>query len=270
MHHIVPRYLKGSNHSSNLIRLTYRQHILAHLLLYRKHKNIEDLTAYKLMKSTPEQRKSILSKMVGERHKLSGHIQRLGRQNAESNWINQIKTKDSLSRGGKRAGQIAKETGQVYTIRTEESSRQGGITAGNMAKLKGQIQSLSKYKGKYVLIDPFGIEYQHLFQMESTLGISSKVLNTRCRQNSGGYSRRLKTTEELALAYSNVEICTRIHIRTKDVLPKKVKPSKYIFIDDSNEEFEDIEKLALKHNISKNQVRSRCLRKNCGFSIKYK
>ena len=66
--HIVPRYMGGTNALSNLIALTYRQHILAHLLLYRKYKNIEDLTAYRLMKSLPEERKSIICKMIGERH----------------------------------------------------------------------------------------------------------------------------------------------------------------------------------------------------------
>lgn len=42
-HHIVPRCVGGTNESSNLVRLTYREHIHAHLLLakiYPTHKKI--------------------------------------------------------------------------------------------------------------------------------------------------------------------------------------------------------------------------------------
>lgn len=270
-HHIVPRYAGGTNDISNLIVLTYRQHILAHLLLYRKYKNIEDLTAYKLMKSLPEERKSIICKMIGERHKQSGHIYELGRKNAETNWINEIKTKESLSKGGKRAGQIAKESGQVYTIRTEEGSRKGGITQGNIAKESGQIQSLSKYKGKHVLIDPDGNEYQHVFQMEQALGINRDTLTSRCKAGSFGFSRRPKTQDELESRYSNVEISYGTQTQNKDQRKSAcIKESKYIFIDNELEEFTDIRDLAKKHNIASNQARSRCARGNCGFSRKHK
>lgn len=186
MHHIIPRYMGGENTNTNLIKLTYRQHILAHLLLYRKYRNIEDLTAYRLMSSLPQERKSIISKMIGERHKKSGHIQELGRKNKETGWINSIKTYESLSRGGKEAGRIAKDTGQIQSIRSEESCRRGGITQGNKAKESGQIQSLAKYKGKYVFITPDGIEYQHIFQMERDLGINRSILRSRCRQGHFG------------------------------------------------------------------------------------
>ena len=205
VHHIIPKYLGGLNCTSNLIRLTYRQHILAHLLLYRKYRNIEDLTAYRLMKSLPDERKSIISKLIGEQHKQSGHIYALGKKNAETNWINNIKTAESLSRGGKRAGQIAKETGQIYTIRTTESSRKGGITQGNIAKESGQIQQLGKYKGIYVLILPDGREFQHAFQAATATGLSAKTILYRCKQNNLGYTRRPKTQEELDARWTHTE-----------------------------------------------------------------
>lgn len=270
-HHIIPRYMKGTNEPSNLIVLTYRQHILAHLLLYRKYKNIEDITAYRMMRSFPEERKSIICKMIGERHKQTGHIYLLGKKNAETGWINLIKTPESLRKGGINAGKIAKETGQILTIRTEETSRKGGITQGNIAKNSGQIQSLAKYKGKYVLIDPEGNEYQHAFQMERILGINRSTLTKRCRSGSFGYSRRLKTEEELSHSYLDIELSYGTFVENKDTKPTvHTKQSKYIFIDSEQEEFTDINALAKKHNISKNQARSRCVRGNCGFSIKHK
>ena len=136
----------------NIIVLSYRQHVLAHLLLYRMYHNPEDLCAYRLMKSLSSDRKQEIGRMIGAKHVRSGHIQRLGQKNKDSNWINEIKTQESLSRGGKKSGQIAKESGQILTIKTETSCRNGGIMAGNLAKEKGQIQRLGKYRGIYVYV----------------------------------------------------------------------------------------------------------------------
>ena len=196
-HHIVPKHIGGTNNDSNLIKLTYRQHILAHLLLYRVYRRPEDLAAYTLMRGLSVSRKQEIGKMIGERHKLSGHIYRLGNDNKESGWINSIKTPESLSKGGRIAGKIAVDTGQIYSIKSEESCRQGGITQGNVAKESGQIQSLGKRKGLYVLIMPSGIEFQHAFEAEIATGIPAKTIIGRCKQNSLGYSRRPKTQEEL-------------------------------------------------------------------------
>ena len=38
-HHIIPKSLGGSNDSSNLVKLTARQHYIAHLLLYKIYKD---------------------------------------------------------------------------------------------------------------------------------------------------------------------------------------------------------------------------------------
>jgi hypothetical protein len=189
-HHIIPKYLGGDNGISNLIKLTYRQHILAHLLLYRKYKNIEDLTAYKLMKSLPQERKSLICKMIGEKHKITGHIYILGNKNKETNFINFIKTKESLSLGGKIAGKIAKESGQILNIRTKESCIKGGKT--------------SKYKSKFVMIVPDGTEFLFVFQAAKYMNISNNKLICRCKENACGYSRRLKTENELKIKFTGI------------------------------------------------------------------
>jgi hypothetical protein len=205
VHHIVPRHMGGSDEISNLIRLTYRQHILAHLLLFRKYRKIEDWTAYKLMTSCTGERKSIISKMIGERHKLSGHIYALGAKNRETGHINAIKTKESLRKGGLRGGQIARETGHIYTIRTQESSSLGGKISGAIATSNGQIQKLGKYKGIYVLIMPDGTEFQHAFQAVEYMDVPKEKIIDWCRNNRFGYSRREKTQEELESRWANIE-----------------------------------------------------------------
>lgn len=41
-HHIVPRSLGGSNNKSNIVRLTAREHFIAHMLLYKHYRKTED------------------------------------------------------------------------------------------------------------------------------------------------------------------------------------------------------------------------------------
>lgn len=45
-HHIIPRYLGGSDDPSNLVELTVEQHAEAHRLLYEQHGNWQDYVAW--------------------------------------------------------------------------------------------------------------------------------------------------------------------------------------------------------------------------------
>lgn len=204
-HHIIPKHIGGDNSESNIILLTYRQHTLAHLLLYRVYGRFEDLTAYRLMRGLEPDRKTAISKMIGQRHKESGHIYELGRKNVESGFLASIRTTESCSKGGKVGGRIAKDTGQILSIRTDEGSRLGGEIAGRYATERGQIQKLGKYKGLYVLISPDGEEFQHVFQMSESLGILNRKLVDWCKNNRHGYSRRKKTQDELDNRWSDVK-----------------------------------------------------------------
>lgn len=196
-HHITPKHMGGSDDESNMIVLTYRQHTLAHLLLYRVFKRKEDKFAYRLMRRLDKDRKVAIGRMIGEKHKDSGHIYELGRKNVESGFFASIRTKETCSAGGKIGGAIARDTGQILSIRTHEGSVLGGKRAGELATKRNQIQGLGKYKGLYVLIDTQGNEYQHMFQMVEIIKIDKNKLLDWCENNRFGYSRRPKTKEEL-------------------------------------------------------------------------
>jgi len=45
-HHIIPRYLGGSDDPSNLVELTVEKHAEAHRLLYEQHGNWQDYVAW--------------------------------------------------------------------------------------------------------------------------------------------------------------------------------------------------------------------------------
>jgi hypothetical protein len=58
LHHIVPRYLGGGNERENLIRLSLKDHTLAHYVLWRWKGNLQDRVAY-LMKGGQTERGNI-------------------------------------------------------------------------------------------------------------------------------------------------------------------------------------------------------------------
>ena len=54
-HHIIPRYMGGNNSNQNLVHLSFRDHILAHYILWRIYGNVEDKIAYKMMNGQTEE-----------------------------------------------------------------------------------------------------------------------------------------------------------------------------------------------------------------------
>lgn len=55
-HHILPRSMGGSNEADNLVKLTGREHWIAHLLLYKIHKNSQTAHACHMMAMKCEER----------------------------------------------------------------------------------------------------------------------------------------------------------------------------------------------------------------------
>lgn len=59
VHHIIPKHTNGTDSEENLVRLTIKEHILAHFLLWKITHNINDLRAMYMLgaKLSKEQRK---------------------------------------------------------------------------------------------------------------------------------------------------------------------------------------------------------------------
>ena len=49
IHHIIPKYLGGTDDPSNLVELTVEQHAEAHRLLYEQHGNWQDKVAWRAL-----------------------------------------------------------------------------------------------------------------------------------------------------------------------------------------------------------------------------
>ena len=102
-HHIVPRYAGGSDDEDNLVKVTYKQHIFLHKVLFALYRNPQDLAAVRLMSSIKEDKKFILCSMAG---KIGGA------KNRDSGWIRQLGMEY-----GYLNGKANVESGQLDRIR---------------------------------------------------------------------------------------------------------------------------------------------------------
>lgn len=94
--------------------------------------------------------------------------------------------------GGKIAGQKNKESGHIYKIAAENQE-----LATNCKKLSG----------KFMYIDPDGIEYHCAADMvDKYPECTNRVLASRCKKGNMGFSRREKTSEELEWCKQQKEI----------------------------------------------------------------
>jgi hypothetical protein len=136
-HHIVPKHLKTGD--ERVVALTMRQHALAHLLLWKIGGRTQDYIAYKFLKGLKDAATHRL--LCG----LGGKIQ--GPRNAQTNFINEIKTPTSLSLGGKKAVEYNRKKGRGPYFDPEshlKAATKGGQVQGLKNALSGHLFEISK------------------------------------------------------------------------------------------------------------------------------
>jgi len=147
-HHIVPRHAGGLDDISNIVQLTYRQHILAHLLLWKIYDKLEDEAAYKFMKGIATEEKKLLFSRLG------GKAQ--SKINADTGHIQKIQKEVDWSTNGKRTANICKER-KVNAffdpvLRTKIAS-QGGKVQGKINAESGHLARIAKLPRKRKMSD---------------------------------------------------------------------------------------------------------------------
>jgi len=96
-HHIIPRYMKGDNSNENLVYLPFKKHILAHYILWRMYKNIEDKIAYKMMSGQTEEGRILKQTLAIKRSNESNKIEKIKELFKDKNKVKEIikKRKDT-------------------------------------------------------------------------------------------------------------------------------------------------------------------------------
>lgn len=147
-HHIIPRHCDGDDNISNIVKLTFRQHILAHLLLWKIYGRIEDKSAYKFMRGISSDEKKKLFSSLG------GTVQ--GKKNVESGHIQRIQKMVDWSANGKRSAEICRQrkVNAFFdpSLRTQIASK-GGKVQGKKNVESGHLARIAKLPRKRKLSD---------------------------------------------------------------------------------------------------------------------
>ena len=96
-HHVLPRSMGGSDDASNLVRLTGREHYIAHWLLFRIHRNKQMAYAWIAMLMNRDG-KRYTSRTFAYARKYSAII--TAKKNAEREWTAEMRKKSSDARRG--------------------------------------------------------------------------------------------------------------------------------------------------------------------------
>lgn len=147
-HHIIPRHCGGNDDILNIVILTFRQHILAHLLLWKIHNRLEDKTAYEFMKGIRSSEKKRMFAALG------GSVQ--GKINAETGHIQRIQKMVDWSANGKRSAEICKKR-KVNAffdpaLRTKIATM-GGKVQGKANAESGHLARIAKLPRKRKMSD---------------------------------------------------------------------------------------------------------------------
>ena len=147
-HHIIPRHCGGGDNPTNIVKLTYRQHILAHLLLWKTYNRLGDETAYKFMKGIgSHDRKKLIATLGG---KVQGKI------NAENGHIQKIQKMVNWVANGKRSAKICKERKVNAFFDPElrnKISALGGKVQGKINAENGHLSRIAKLPRKRKMSD---------------------------------------------------------------------------------------------------------------------
>ena len=133
-HHIIPKHSGGIDDDSNYTYLTIREHIIAHFLLWKIHKNPNDLRSMKMLGSnlTYEQRRIVglwcKENKIGF-HSDSNWASIAGKKsisspnNPWSYWASEEGRKKRSSMGGKKAAELKINVGRVWMSKNGTSKR---------------------------------------------------------------------------------------------------------------------------------------------------
>lgn len=100
IHHIVPKYLGGTDEESNLIELTVEEHAEAHRILYEKYGRWEDKLAWQGLAGLIN-KEEIISQVLSQAASKGGKSG-LGKKRKPYNWKNKTTAHKHLGTNGSR------------------------------------------------------------------------------------------------------------------------------------------------------------------------
>lgn len=181
-HHILPRCMGGDNTAKNLVRLTAREHFVAHLLLVKTYPNVGGLTtaAYLMSRGATNNRTygwlrklaTYESRKIGKMTAGKGigiHAQTFeqrsehGKQAVVNKSGIHAQTKKQLSEHGKQA--VVNKSG-IYVQTIEQLSERGRQAVVNKTGIHAQTREQHSEMGRQTVINRTGIYAQTTKQLK--------------------------------------------------------------------------------------------------------
>lgn len=133
-HHILPKYLGGTDDKENLVELTVEEHAAAHLNLYKKFGNKEDICAFHMLSGDIEEFRKEYAYLGGKA------IQKIRKENNLTSYgliPGSEEQKQHASLGGKIQGKRNVESGHLTRISLlpRKYKKKFWITDGKVSKL---------------------------------------------------------------------------------------------------------------------------------------
>jgi hypothetical protein len=140
-HHIIPRSSGGGDSENNLVTLEYKDHVIAHYILYKSNPTNSNWIAYRLMSGIDEDKKQLVEQLK---------LEAISKRD-----LGKIGSKKSVKKAmKKRAKTIAKmtpeERSQKFGNHKEKHPFWGVCRKGEKAANYG------KSKGEYIVLSPEG------------------------------------------------------------------------------------------------------------------
>lgn len=234
VHHIIPRHAGGDDSKENLIRLNYKQHTFAHLLLWKIYNRVGDYHAWLMMSGQEPDKKLANLKAIGKANVVSGHMDNIRKlsntptRQRKLKELNEHKVSSGLLdeyrklandawRGQKHSEEWkeSKSTQMKQYTSTEEgySHMLAAVKASNIKK--GQLSKefsdtviinaerneeflqevSSRSKNKFV--SPEGLEFDSpIFAAKYYGNVEYYIIENWCKRNQHGWSRKPKAAQE--------------------------------------------------------------------------
>lgn len=140
-HHILPKSSGGDDSESNLILLTYPQHVFAHFLLYKWKPTNSNWISYRLMSGINENKKQAIEELK---------IKRIKESSNNRNWSSEI-IEERRKTMIKNIQNLSDEEFYLKFIEPKEGPNHPMYGVKRPGELAGNFGTS---KGKYFLIDP--------------------------------------------------------------------------------------------------------------------
>lgn len=162
-HHILPKHMQGGNDPANLIRISVRDHILAHLLLYLEEGGNGNLLAYTIRQSTQHYDLKSQSKLIDFMNKIMNR-----------GWYNS-KVQSKL---GKMGGPIG---GSRNTSVQQAARSTVGLTYGRITGIGNQSETLKNILQTNLVFEHKKAPGVHIVasNLESVIEIA-RYINIQC------------------------------------------------------------------------------------------